>query len=238
MSHPSPWRLLAASLDCLLAPGACVACGGEIAGARLICVECEARLPRIAEPCGACGQPLAGAGLVCARCLGNPPRWRQLTAPFAYRGLARDYVLKLKFHEAEYLGRVLCDAGLDAFRAVEIRPEVLLPVPLHRSRLLERGFNQAEFVARRLAGALGIAFDRHALTRRRETEPQSGLSAARRRSNVRGAFAYAPRRVYRHVAVVDDIVTTGSTADEITRLLHRAGVDFVEIWALARTVQR
>ena len=238
MSHPSPWRLLAAGLDTLLAPGVCVACGGEIDDARLLCIDCDGRLPRIAGPCGACGEPMAGPGLVCARCLGNPPRWQRLIAPFAYRGLARDYLLQLKFHEAEYLGRVLCDAGLDAFRAAEIRPEALLPVPLHRARLLERGFNQAEFVARRLGTALDIELDRRALTRRRATEPQSGLSAARRRDNLRGAFVYDPRQEYRHVAVVDDIVTSGATAGEITRLLHRAGVDHVEIWALARTVHR
>ncbi len=238
MSLPAVRRLVAASLDFLLAPGVCVACGGEIDDARLLCADCVRHLPRIAEPCGACGEPRAGPRLVCARCLGNPPRWQRLVAPFAYRGLARQYLLQLKFHEATWLGRVLCDAGLDAFRAAEIRPEALLPVPQHRARLLERGFNQAEFVARRLAGKLGIAFDRRALTRLRETEPQSGLSAARRRDNLRGAFAYAPRRAYRHVAVVDDIVTTGSTADEITKLLHRAGVDHVEIWALARTVHR
>ncbi len=238
MSHPSPWRWLAAGLDYLLAPGACVACGGEIDDPRLLCSECESRLPRIARPCGACGEPMAGPGLVCARCLGNPPRWQRLIAPFAYRGLARDYLLQLKFHEAEYLGRVLCDAGLGAFRAGEIRPEVLLPVPLHRTRLLERGFNQAEFVARRLAGALDIEIDRRALSRSRATKPQSGLSATRRRDNLRGAFAYEPRREYRHVAIVDDIVTSGATADEITKILHRAGVDHVEIWALARTIHR
>ncbi len=238
MSHPPPWRWLATSLDYLLAPGVCVACGGEVDGARQICACCEDRLPRIAEPCGACGEPRAGPGIVCARCLRNPPRWQRLRAPYAYRGLARQYLLQLKFDEATWLGRVLCDAGLEAFRAAEIRPEVLLPVPLHRSRLLERGFNQAEFVARRLGAALDIALDRRALTRRRATEPQSGLSAARRRDNLRGAFAYEPRRQYRHVAVVDDIVTSGSTADEITKLLHRAGVDYVEIWALARTIHR
>lgn len=238
MSLPAVKRLVAASLDTLLAPGVCVACGCEIDGARLLCSDCLRQLPRIAEPCGACGQPRAGPGLVCARCLGNPPRWQRLVAPFAYRGLARQYLLQLKFQEATWCGRALCDAAIDAFRAAEILPEALLPVPLHRSRLFERGFNQAEFVARRLADGLEIEMDRRALTRRRKTEPQSGLSAARRRDNVRGAFAYRPRRDYRHVAVVDDIVTTGSTAAEIARLLHRAGVDHVEIWALARTVHR
>ena len=115
---------------------------------------------------------------------------------------------------------------------------MLLPVPLHRTRLLERGYNQACEIATVWSAALGIPVDRRALTRPRSTQSQSGLSAAQREQNVRQAFAYVPKHEYRHVALVDDIVTTGSTVTEITKLLHRNGVEFVEVWALARVYRR
>ena len=111
---------------------------------------------------------------------------------------------------------------------------MLLPVPLHPSRLRERGYNQAREIARIWSRDFDIPIDQRALRRVRATPLQSGLSATQRADNVRQAFDYSAKRDYRHVAVVDDIVTTGSTVTEITRLLHRGGVEFVEIWALAR----
>ena len=148
--------------------------------------------------------------------------------PFHYQGSVRDYLIQLKFDEAPHYAHTLTHYGMPAFEDLTSRPEALIPVPLHRSRLLMRGYNQAEGIARMWSRALEIPIDRHALTRTRTTLNQSGLSASRRVENVRGAFEYSPKRTYRHVAVVDDIVTTGSTVDEITRLLHRNGVEFVE----------
>ena len=174
------------------------------------------------------------AGLICPACRLNPPRWQKIIAPLQYRGLTRDYLLQLKYSEALYLAKSLCLQVIDPFRQNWPRPEVLLPVPLHRERLLERGYNQAREIAQVLSTELDMPIDHKALTRQRATSVQSGLSANQRVDNVHQAFAWSPTRSYRHVAVVDDIVTTGSTAAEITRVLHRAGVEFVEIWALAR----
>lgn len=161
-----------------------------------------------------------------------------MIAPLQYRGLARDYLLQLKFSEALYLAKTLTQQCLDPFLESSPEPEVLIPVPLHRTRLFERGYNQAHEIASFWSQALGIPIDRHALTRLRATPSQSGLSAAQRALNVRKAFAYSPRREYRHVALIDDIVTTGSTVTEITKTLHRAGVEYVEVWALARVYRQ
>ncbi len=222
----------------LLAPGACYACGVAINTAATLCDTCAARLERVPAPCAACGQPEPTAAAICARCRLQPPRWQQLIAPFQYRGLMRHYLLQLKFNDAQYLSRTLCEQALPAFASLPVKPEVLIPVPLHRSRLLERGYNQAGEIASVWSGLLGIPVDRRCLGRHRATASQSGLSAAQRRNNLRNAFVYRPGRDYRHVAVVDDIVTTGTTADEITRLLHRSGVETVEVWALARAYRR
>ena len=231
-------RGIARCINYLFAPGLCLACGCELDDANSLCGSCSNRLQHVPNPCQYCGQPNPVENLVCPACLLNPPRWQKLIAPLQYRGLARDYLLQLKFAEALYLSRTLCQEIIDPFRHSSPRPEVLLPVPLHRTRLLERGYNQAYEIATVWSAALGIPVDRRALTRPRATQSQSGLSAAQREHNVRKAFAYAPKHEYRHVALVDDIVTTGSTVTEITKLLHRGGVEFDEVRALARVYPR
>ena len=231
-------RVCAYLIDSLLAPGLCHGCGCELEAPHQLCTACCDRLPRVPNPCAACAQPNPVAGLLCPRCLLNPPRWQKLVAAFQYRGLVRQYILQFKFNDALHLGNILCRASLPDLRARASRPEVLLPVPLHRSRLFERGYNQAEEIARLWSSALSIPVDRRVLTRGRNTASQSGLSAAQRALNVRAAFAYDARRDYRHVALIDDVVTTGSTIDAITRVLHRGGVEFVEVWALARAYRR
>ncbi len=222
----------------LLASGVCLACGCELDDANSLCSSCRKQLRRVPNPCRYCAQPNPAAGLVCPACLLNPPRWQKMIAPLQYRGLTRDYLIRLKFSESLYFAKTLCHQCLGPFRESSPRPDVMLPVPLHRERLFERGYNQAYEIASVWSRALGIPIDRHALTRRRATPSQSGLSAPKREINVRQAFSYAARHQYRHVAVIDDIVTTGSTVTEITKTLHLAGVEYVEVWALARVYRR
>jgi ComF family protein len=219
----------------MLAPGCCLACGHVLRDANTLCDGCRRRLQPIADACHHCAEPNPLPEPVCPRCLENPPRWQRMRVPFRYDGLVRDYLIQVKFDEALALAHSLTQYGGHAFADLAPRPEALLPVPLHRNRLLARGYNQADEIAKLWSQAFGVKVDRHALRRTRATLNQSGLSAPRRADNVRGAFEYAPKREYRHVAVVDDIVTTGSTVAEITRLLHRRGVEYVEVWALART---
>lgn len=234
MTRRSLQRVITSLLRGALAPGSCLACGHVLRGADTLCAGCRQRLEKIPNACDYCAEPNPLPGPVCPRCLRNPPRWQRMRIPFHYRGLVRDYLIRVKFDEAPHYAHTLTDYGGHAFQGLAPRPEVLLPVPLHRNRLLARGYNQAAEIARLWSQATGIALDTTALYRTRATLNQSGLDASRRADNVRGAFGFEPRAEYRHVAVVDDIVTTGSTVDEITRVLHRHGVEFVEIWALAR----
>lgn len=226
--------LLLPLLRRVLAPGCCLACGHALADTNTLCTGCQQQLETIPDPCLWCAEPNQRDDTICPRCRLNPPRWQRMRIPFHYRGLVREYLIQLKFDEALHLAYTLTQYGDFAFRDIESRPEVLIPVPLHESRLLERGYNQADEIARLWSQSTGIGIDRHALRRGRATRSQSGLSAGQRTANVHGAFTFGPKRAYRHVAIVDDIVTTGSTIDEITRLLHRDGVEFVEVWALAR----
>lgn len=227
-------RAMTRSIEGLLAPGICIGCGCQCADGNSLCDSCAARLEAVADPCQHCGQPSPLGTPVCPACRLDPPRWQRLIAPLHYRGAVRDYLLELKHAQATHLARALCALTASHLRHRWPRPAALLPVPLHRDRLLQRGFNQALEIARLWSAHLDVPVDARALTRSRATPLQAGLSATQRVGNVRYAFEYAPRRPYRHVAVVDDIVTTGSTVAEIARVLHREGVDFVEVWALAR----
>jgi len=218
----------------LLAPGVCLGCGCDPGDTSLLCCSCRERIEAVPNPCQHCGQPNPVNGIVCPACRLNPPRWQKLIAPLQYCGITRDYLIQLKHTQATHLAKALCRHSATAFRESRPKPEMLLPVPLHPSRLRERGYNQAREIARIWSRDFDIPIDQRALRRVRATPLQSGLSATQRADNVRQAFDYSAKRDYRHVAVVDDIVTTGSTVTEITRLLHRGGVEFVEIWALAR----
>ena len=234
MSGRQLQTLLGRLLGFALAPGLCLGCGVARDDGAAFCSSCRERLRLVPRPCACCGQPNPDDDLVCPASLLNPPRWQKMIAPLEFRDPTRAYLHRFKYQEALYLGEILCRRCLDPLAASAPAPEVLLPVPLHEKRLIERGYNQALEIARLWQAELDIEVDQNALRRIRATPSQAFLGRAERERNLRGAFAYAPRREYRHVAIVDDIVTTGSTADEITRLLHRAGVECVEVWALAR----
>jgi len=238
MSGRQLLRGLGRCLEQLLAPGVCLGCGCDPGDASLLCGSCRERIDAVPNPCHHCGEPNPVSGIVCPACRLNPPRWQKLIAPLQYRGITRDYLIQLKHAQATHLAKALCRHSGAVFRESRPKPEVLLPVPLHPARLRERGYNQAREIARIWSRDFDIPVDQRALARVRATPLQSGLSAKQRVDNVRQAFDYSPKRDYRHVAVVDDIVTTGSTVTEITRLLHRGGVEFVEIWALARAYRR
>ena len=114
-------------------------------------------------------------------------------------------------------------------------PEYIVPVPLHSRRISQRGFNQSLELAKQLSRALGVALDANTVTRTRHTAPQTGLSEQERRKNVRGTFHVSADMQGKHVAIVDDVMTTGSTVGELARTLKRVGVQRVDVWALART---
>jgi ComF family protein len=142
----------------------------------------------------------------------------------------------LKFHGrlscARLLGQYLAGA-LDEIGAE--RPELVLPIPLHRARLRERGYNQAVEIAREVGQALNLTVDSASCGRKLATPPQTGLEQRERRKNLRGAFDLCQPIRAHHVAILDDVVTTGSTVTELARLLKRAGIQRVDVWAVART---
>ena len=230
-------KLAATLLGNILDPGLCPGCRHALEPPQLFCSLCHQRLLSITNPCQLCGLENHNDGTICATCLYDPPRWQHLIAPWQYRGFTRELLLMLKFSESLHLANSLVSIATEYFIQPNNPPEALLPVPLHQNRLIHRGFNQAYEIARIMSSQLNIKLDNNTLTRIRDTEAQAGLSATGREKNILKAFSCQNDKHYRHVAVVDDIITTGSTANEITRTLHRAGVETVEIWGLARVVK-
>jgi ComF family protein len=232
-------------------PARCAACGRRVPEAAALCELCALSVegPGPAR-CGRCGEPLAAApapGLDarCGRCLAAPPAFTRASAPYRHEGALATAVSRFKFggrpELARPLGALLAPA-LD--EALGRGAELVVPVPLHPRRLREREFNQALLLAARAAAALarGAARpprpDARALVRRRPTRPQIGLTPAERAANVRGAFAADGARVAgRAVLLVDDVLTTGATADACARALLEAGARAVEVLTLTRAVQ-
>ena len=232
------WR--AAWLEVLL-PSRCLLCAATAPRGRDLCAGCLDDLPRNLVCCARCALPLAVAAPLCGACLKREPAYASAWAPFQYGHPLNLLEARFKFRRDLAAGRVLADLLVDAARArtMDAWPECLLCVPLHLSRLRERGFNQALELARPLSRALGLPLVADMLVRRLPTRAQTGLDAKARRQNLRGAFAVrADAGIPRHVAIVDDVMTTGSTLDACARVLGQAGVDRVDVWALARAPVR
>jgi ComF family protein len=235
----------------------CLVCGELAAGRRDLCEACAAALPwnhlacpRCAAPQGLparqrpCDRGVADGGraagrapgaLPCATCLRQPPSLDAAHAAFVYAFPLDRLLPRFKFHRDLAAGRLLSAAMASAFAPLP-RPDALLPIPLHRARLRERGYDQALELARPLARALSLPLCQGLLLRARATTPQSRLHADDRQRNLRGAFVACPTDapLPRHVALVDDVMTTGATLHAAATALRRAGVVRVDAWVAAR----
>jgi ComF family protein len=221
-----------------LFPSNCVLCGGAGDDDIDLCPGCAADLPRNEPTCLICAEPLAAANSgtrICGACLHDPPPFCRSFVPFRYAYPLDHLVRGLKFRNELACGRVLGQmfAGSLLARAQSL-PEAIIPVPLARRRYRQRGYNQASELALAIRRATGVPVMSDVAIRQRETAEQAGLDRTARRRNLTGAFAaVAPLRA-RHVAIVDDVVTTGSTVRELAAVLRDAGAEEIEVWALAR----
>lgn len=228
----SRWAALGRQLGLALLPLRCLVCSEAGSLGQDLCGACRGALAFNRIACGRCALPLAAAG-VCGACLRSPPPFAASRAALVY-GFPVDQLLpRFKFHGDLAAGRLLSQLMAQAF-ADAPRPQALVPVPLHPSRLRQRGYDQALELARPLARALGLPLRAEALRRVRATSPQSELDAASRQHNVRSAFFARPGALPGHVALVDDVMTTGATLAECARALQRAGVPRVDVWVAAR----
>jgi ComF family protein len=212
----------------------CLLCTAACPPSRDLCYACLEDLPRPGPACPCCGASLKGPGL-CGRCQRHPPAYHTTFAAFSYAPPLDRLIQGLKFHGQLHYARVLGELLAQALTERDLpRPDHLVPVPLHSRRLRRRGYNQALEIARPVSRHLGIPLEIHGIRRVQATPPQTGLSESQRRRNLRHAFrVHAPLEANR-VALVDDVMTTGHTVNELARCLKRAGVETVDVWVVAR----
>lgn len=219
----------------------CLLCDEPSEQAQPICMPCESELPWLDEQCRVCALPLPIDGLLCTQCARRRPAFRRVLVPWHY-GFPLDALITRFKHQRQWpLGRLLAQmlGNWLAHRFAEglPRPALLLPVPMARQRLRQRGYNQAAMLGQWIAAQLSISCHPQLLSRPVETIAQQELDARARRRNLANAFAILrPEAVEGlHVALVDDVMTTGATAQALARLLRDAGAARVDVYCLART---
>ena len=226
------------ALDFALPPR-CAGCGTILGEVHSFCPDCWKQIEFLGETgCATCGLPLqATEQSICAICLARPPRIARTRAAVVYDDLTRNLAIRLKYGRKVAVARTMARYMAPLVGAEGER--LLVPVPLHRTRLWSRGFNQSALVARELSHRLGIDADPLALMRTRRTPPLKGMSHLQRRKTVAGAFRVRRKEAVagKTVILVDDVLTTGSTADACARALKRAGAARVELLSWARVVK-
>ncbi len=227
------------SAQYLIYPPTCLLCGGQGQQGRDICEGCLRELPRNLSCCLVCALPLPqeyGTAATCGNCLMHHPGFDLSHAPFLYLPPIGRLIGDLKFNSGLTQARLLARLVGDSLEtAMESPPELLIPVPLHPSRLRERGYNQSLELARPLSRQFGIPLQYNLCTRIRATPHQLSLKKQDRARNVKGGFRVSGKLNARHVALIDDVITTGATVSELARLLKKNGVERVDVWAVART---
>lgn len=221
-----------------LFPAACVLCGKAGADNRELCADCLGDLPFNSVACPRCAQALpiqAAVNSLCGHCQQSPPTYDHAFSLFQYSHPASKLILRLKFNAKLNMARLLGELMAEHLQQRrQDLPQLIIPVPLHRWRLCGRGFNQALELARPVARKLGIPIDYQSCVRTRKTAVQSKLPAKEKRANVKGAFSVIKPIQARHVAIMDDVMTTGHTLEEVAKVLRQAGVERIDVWVVAR----
>ncbi|MET0661228.1 MAG: ComF family protein [Steroidobacteraceae bacterium] len=236
------WRNLVDSagrtLQRMLWPPRCLLCGGAGQLPSVdICRDCEADLVPLDVACVHCAQPLlpVAATLTCGHCLRRPPSFDRSFCAFRYEAPLAELVRGFKYRRDTASGRLLAHLFCKRLQSREgSMPDCIVPVPLAQQRYHQRGFNQAIELGTQIERRIGVPMRTDVIVRVRETSEQAGLKPGQRRRNVRRAFeAVKPLQAAR-VAVLDDVMTTGSTVNEVARVLRTAGALEIEVWAIAR----
>jgi len=239
------WRGALGAVADLLLPPVCIACRTRIGTHGLLCGDCFAKVDFIAPPiCARLGVPLpydAGEPSLSAAAIASPPVYDRARAVARYSETMRDLIQSFKYRDRQeglaLFARWLARAGAELLGDADL----IVPVPLYRSRLWWRRFNQSALLAQGVSRLTGVPADCFVLKRVRRTASQVGLSAEQRKRNVAGAFKVEPARAAalkgKRVVVVDDVITTGATAEACARVLKRAKAARVDVLALARAVE-
>ena len=220
-------------------PTCCQLCGVQTQATQSLCYACRVDLPSMpTSHCRCCAIPLPQAGL-CGQCLKKPPAFQSTVAALRYEHVVEHLVHRCKFHADQVAGLILSEALAQRAQHA-IKPDVLIPVPLSKNRLKTRGFNQAWELSRIVSKVVDVKVDFKSVERLAEQVPQSTLHDPRaRRRNVKAVFHVKQNRSAscirnQHIAVIDDVMTSGATANSMARSLLQAGAARVDIWVASR----
>jgi ComF family protein len=221
-------------------PATCCLCSLSAPVGREFCSVCQGLLPWVEDRCYRCGLCLETGeeAIYCNRCRTNPKAFDRLCALFSYDPPVPRMIFKLKYsgklNYGKILGGLLADKIEKEWYKNQALPEAIIPVPLHRKRLRKRGFNQAVEIALPIKKRLRIPILYHYFLRIKDTVPQSALSKYYRFNNLKSVFRVTEKLPYQHVAIIDDVVTTGNTVSALCELLKEKGVMQIDIWCVAR----
>jgi ComF family protein len=213
-----------------------------------LCANCAADLRINASPCQFCAEPLhnhqpteQNSPQICAQCIKTHPVYDFMWSPFIYAQPLEWMIQQLKFNAKLEFAPLLSNlmaAQLPKNRLEHLyknnRPDVIIPMPLHKRRLKQRGFNQSHLLIKPIAKALNLPIDLNSCIRIRDTEHQTGKNARQRRKNIKNAFSFKHTNNYQHAVIFDDVVTTGSSVSELSSTLKNKGLKRVDVWCLAR----
>lgn len=212
----------------------CLLCASP-SGAHMLCPACHASLPHIAHACPHCAAP--GVGQECGECLKHPPAFDRTRAALEYAFPTDKLIQALKYGGQLALAKLLGELLAQAI-AGQAHPSILLPMPLHPARLRERGFNQALEIAKVVSKRRAIPLAPGLTQRVVNTTPQASLPIDARHKNMKGAFVCEQDLRGQNIAVIDDVMTSGATLNELAKVLKRAGAAQVDVWVVARAVTR
>jgi len=218
-------------------PHFCAICLQQTHENRAICYDCFNTLKYNNYSCKRCAIPLpaSNAGMICGDCLKKPPHFDQAIALFSYQTPVRQLIHGLKFNRKLALANLLGQLMANYLNnRTGQQPDCIIPVPLSDKRLRQRGFNQSIELARPVSRLLDIPVDRQLVYRVRDTDTQTRLDLKARKINVKNGFEVRKNEKYQYVVILDDVMTTGATCNELARCLKNSGIKRVDIWCVAR----
>ena len=225
-------------------PARCIACGAMIIDTVKICADCWHKIDFISQQCcKKCGIAFEydlGVGAVCLSCETMQVAYSKAIFLFKYNEIGKRIIHKLKYYDHTYLAKYLANTAFRVIKSNFSNCDVVIPVPLHRKRLMSRLYNQSALISKELAKLMCIDFGCNALLKVRHTVPQTALTKLQREKNVKNSFIANPSQKYlflnKNALLVDDVMTTGSTIKECSKVLIEAGCKEVFVFTLARRV--
>ena len=221
-----------------LLPFHCLQCKSAIKpSSGPFCTPCYLQLPFQGNNCTQCGQQYSSGHDYCGRCLSSPPSFDQCFCPFEYKSGIKELICNIKYREkpslAEHAAQLLAREIIE--QEIEL-PQAIIPVPMHLKRLRSRGYNHANLIAKQLSRILDITHIDDLVAKTKPTLTQAGLSLKKRKTNLKNSFELTKNTDFKRIAIIDDVMTTGATAEEIAKILKKNGVDYIQVWGIAHTL--